>query len=192
MCYKQHIACEIFRYCFGYRVKSNGTRSNGLKLEHRKFCANVWKNFFTVRVTEHWNRLSREDVESPSMEISKSCLDTLLCELRRVPALAGGWTWWSLEVPSNPLQFRGSVNKVDYNSRWRSNIAPTLTVQCCYLRASEILATESSVNNQLLINRDPRKKTESPLVIQKDLSNSKCLRNVTPSSILFSLWYLFF
>ena len=39
------------------------------------------KNFFTVRVTEHWNRLPREVVKSPSMEIFKTCLDTSLCSL---------------------------------------------------------------------------------------------------------------
>jgi len=34
-------------------VHSNRTRSNGLKLEHRKFQTNTQKNFFMVRVTEH-------------------------------------------------------------------------------------------------------------------------------------------
>ncbi|KFV78399.1 hypothetical protein N308_05559, partial [Struthio camelus australis] len=51
---------------------------NGHKLNHRQFCLNVRKNFFTVRVTEHWHRLPREVVESPSLEIFKSHLDTIL------------------------------------------------------------------------------------------------------------------
>ena len=50
-------------------VQSN--RSNGLKLKRKKFHANTWKNFFTVRVMEYWNRLPREMVESPSTEIFK-------------------------------------------------------------------------------------------------------------------------
>jgi len=37
------------------------------------------KSFFTVRVTEHWNRLSREVGESRSLEILKTHLDAFLC-----------------------------------------------------------------------------------------------------------------
>ena len=48
-------------------LRINRTGSNGLELEHRKFCMNMRKNFFMVRVTEHWNRLLREVMESPSM-----------------------------------------------------------------------------------------------------------------------------
>lgn len=39
---------------------------------HRKFYLNMRKNFFTLQVTEHWNRLLREAVQSPSLEIFKN------------------------------------------------------------------------------------------------------------------------
>jgi len=38
-------------------------------------------NFFTLKVTEHWNRLHREGVESPSLEIFRIHLDKVLCSL---------------------------------------------------------------------------------------------------------------
>ena len=47
-------------------------RSNGLKLEHRKICNNMQKNFFAVQVMEHWSKLSREVVESPFVEMFKT------------------------------------------------------------------------------------------------------------------------
>jgi len=56
------------------------TRANGHKLKHRNFQLNMRKNF-TLRVTEHWIRLPREVVESPSLEIFKTRLDKVLCSL---------------------------------------------------------------------------------------------------------------
>jgi len=39
------------------------------------------KNFFPLRVTEPWNRLPREVVDYPSLEIFKTHLEEVLCSL---------------------------------------------------------------------------------------------------------------
>jgi len=62
-------------------VPSDRTRGNGHEVKHRKFCLKMRKNFFTVRVTESWNRLPREVVESPSLAIFKTRLDKVLFNL---------------------------------------------------------------------------------------------------------------
>ena len=57
------------------------TSGNRHKLKHRKSHLNRRKNFFPLRVTEPWNRLPREVVDSPSLEIFRTCLDAVLCSL---------------------------------------------------------------------------------------------------------------
>ena len=64
------------------RACSDRTRGNGFKLKEGRFRLDM-------RVVRHWNRLPREAVDAPSLEVFKARLDGALSSL----------VWWKVSLP---------------------------------------------------------------------------------------------
>lgn len=84
-------------------VPRDRTSGSGHRPKHRTCFLDFRKLFVTVRVSQHWQRLPRKVVESPSLEIKKTYVLTWSQTKSSVWSYSiwGAWARWPPETPDN-------------------------------------------------------------------------------------------
>lgn len=61
--------------------RTNYNKGQWFKLKEDRFESDIKKKFFTARVVRHWDRLPREEMDAPLLEVLKIGLDGTLSRL---------------------------------------------------------------------------------------------------------------
>lgn len=138
---------------FDTRTCSYRTRGNGFKLKDVRIRLDIRKKCLMLRMVWYWNRLPRETVAAPSLEVFKARLDaalgSLICWVVSLPNIRGGWPKWSLSVPFN---LNHSIN--EFVGHQNPNLAPQSPCQ----------QMESQCSQQLLFQCFPKQKYSALLL----------------------------
>ena len=68
----------LISFLISFHQAATDRRGHSLKLRQGRCMLDIRKRFFMKRVIRYWNRLPREVVESPSLDVFKKRLDVAL------------------------------------------------------------------------------------------------------------------
>lgn len=100
--------CTEDRARLFWKVHSRRVRDNRHMLQQKEFWWNIRRKMCMMNIMKHWNRLSRDVKDCPSLEIFMTKLHRALCDLMWLwiwTHLSSSWARWSAKVPYKTNNF---------------------------------------------------------------------------------------